>query len=497
MTINPDNLPEHIFLGYQKEWADDKATTKILAKSRRIGGSWSEAGDSALYAASEGKSGGDVIYIGYKKEMASEFIADVANFAKVFEYGASDMEESVFDDEDKDILTYMIRFSSGYKVEALTSSPRSLRGKGKNRPRVIIDEAAFHDDLKALIKAAIALKVWGASIRFISSHNGVDNPFNELLEEIKIGKRPGSVHVIDFHRAVADGLYKRVCLYTGKEWSQESEDVWKKEIIDEYGDDADEELFCIPAQGEGKFFTRQTILACMRDDIPILSYAQTDDWAEKPDHERYAETKVWCDENLKPLLEAMDPDRCTWFGEDFARDQNLTVIWPGQEKQDATLRVPFAVELFNMPYRQQEQILFYIIDGLPRFAGGAMDARGNGQALAEFAMQKYGSERIHMIKVTDPWYGRYFPLYKDTLQSREMEIPASADVMEDHRCVCKVKGIPKIAENQKATGKKKRHGDSAIAGVMLAYAVSEIAFSGEFEAETAVPLESAQMFEGY
>jgi len=497
MTDIPDNLPEHIFLDYQKEWADDPATTKLLAKSRRIGGSWSEAGDSALYAASDGKSGGDVIYIGYKKEMASEFIADVANFAEVFEYGASDMEESVFDDKGKDILTYMIRFSSGYKVEALTSSPRSLRGKGKNRPRVVIDEAAFHDDLKALIKAAIALKVWGASIRFISSHNGVDNPFNELLEDIKSGKKPGSAHEVDFNRAVSDGLYERVCLYTGKEWSQDAEDTWKQEIIKEYGDDADEELFCIPAQGEGKYFTRQSIKACMRDDIPVLSYSQSDAWAELPDNEREAETNVWLEENVKPLLDALDQDRFSWFGEDFARDQNLSVFWPVQEKSDATIRVPFGVELFNMPFRQQEQILFYIVDRLPRFAGGAMDARGNGQALAEYAMQKYGSNRIHMIKATDPWYALNFPKYKDTLQSREIEIPASADVMEDHRCVCKVKGIPKIAEGQKSAGKKKRHGDSAIAGLMAVYAVNEIKYSEDFDVQTAMPRESSRMFEGF
>jgi phage FluMu gp28-like protein len=238
---------------------------------------------------------------------------------------------------------------------------------------------------------------------------------------------------------------------------------------------SDEELFCIPAQGEGKFFTRQTIKACMRDDIPVVSWSQTDEWAERPDSVREKETNIWLDENVKPLLDALDKDRCSWFGEDFARDQNLTVFWPVQDKANATLRVPFAVELFNMPFRQQEQILFYILDRLPRFTGGAMDARGNGQALAEYAMQKYGSNRIHMIKATDPWYARYFPIYKDALQSQEIEIPASADVMEDHRCVCRVKGIPKIVENQKTEGKKKRHGDSAIAGLMAVYAVNEIA----------------------
>ncbi|MCP4158854.1 MAG: hypothetical protein GY760_02165 [Deltaproteobacteria bacterium] len=496
-------MPKSIFLEYQKKWVKDKSTTKLHAKSRRIGGTWGEAADDTLYAASEGMLGGDVIYIGFKKEMASEFIEDCAKFAEIYEKGASAVEEDIFNDKDKDILTFVIRFASGYKIEALTSSPRSLRGKGKNRPRVVIDEAAFHDDLPGLIKAAIALKIWGASIRFISSHNGVDNPFNLLLEDIKAGRRPGTVHEVDFDQAIADGLYKRVCLASGIEWTPEGEKKWRDEIVKEYGDDADEELFCIPSEGEGAFFSRPLIKNNMKKDIPVVFWSQKDDWAELPDRIREKECQEWLEETLKPLLDDLDPKRHTWFGEDFARIQNLTVIWPVQEKEDSNLRVPFAVELFNIPFRQQEQILFYIVDKLPRFVGGAMDARGNGQALAEYAMQRYGSDRIHMIMLTEKWYSRWFPDYKKTLEDRGIDIPASADVMADHRAVKKVKGVPKIVEVQKSKeknqkkSKKKRHGDSAIAGVMAIYAVNEIEYIEEFEVAVAMPLQTASMFKGY
>ena len=62
-----------------------------------------------------------------------------------------------------------------------------------------------------------------------------------------------------------------------------------------------------------------------------------------------------------------------------------------QMRNNLLRHTPFIVELRNIPFRQQEQILFYIADRLPRFVGGAMDARGNGQYLAESAMQRYGS----------------------------------------------------------------------------------------------------------
>ena len=36
----------------------------------------------------------------------------------------------------------------------------------------MIDEAAFHDDLPELLKAALAFTMWGGVVRVISTHNG-------------------------------------------------------------------------------------------------------------------------------------------------------------------------------------------------------------------------------------------------------------------------------------------------------------------------------------
>jgi hypothetical protein len=59
---------------------------------------------------------------------------------------------------------------------------------------VIIDEAAFHEQLGELIKAAMALLMWGGQVHIISTHNGADNPFNELIQDIRAKKRPYSLH---------------------------------------------------------------------------------------------------------------------------------------------------------------------------------------------------------------------------------------------------------------------------------------------------------------
>src|SRR5690606_4884237 len=107
--------------------------------------------------------------------------------------------------DERAIKTYTIRFASGFRIVALSSRPANLRGK---QGVVVIDEAAFHGQLDELLKAALALLIWGGRVRVISTHNGDVNPFNELVNEIRSGGRKGTVHRIDFHQAVEDGLYR-------------------------------------------------------------------------------------------------------------------------------------------------------------------------------------------------------------------------------------------------------------------------------------------------
>jgi len=92
-----------------------------------------------------------------------------------FDKAAGDIQEEIFVDEGqegKEILTFTINFASGFKIQALSSNPSNLRGMQGN---VTIDEAAFHDRLAEVLKAASALTMWGAKVRLISTHNGTDN----------------------------------------------------------------------------------------------------------------------------------------------------------------------------------------------------------------------------------------------------------------------------------------------------------------------------------
>ncbi|EFC1757845.1 hypothetical protein FQG88_24930, partial [Escherichia coli] len=225
-----DTFSEYdVLLPYQKRWVADDADLKIAEKSRRTGLTWAEAADAALTASLKKEDGGrDHFYIGSNKEMAREFIDAVAMWAKAFNAAAEEICEEVITDEDKDILTFVVYFASGFKVKALSSNPSNIRGMQGN---VTIDEAAFHEKLDELLKAVLPLKTWGGKIRLISTHDGVDNLFNQLIQESRAGKKDYSIHTITLDDACNDGLYRRICQVRSMVWSPEAEAEWKEGLL--------------------------------------------------------------------------------------------------------------------------------------------------------------------------------------------------------------------------------------------------------------------------
>jgi len=468
-----------ILLPYQTRWVADQSPVKFIEKSRRVGISWAEAADDTLYASEAGNGEKrNVWYIGYTKDMALEFINDCANWARAYKMAVSAIDEYEEPDEDDNgivkeqkILAYKITFESGWRITALSSRPTNLRGK---QGRVVIDEAAFHDDLPGLLKAAMALLMWGGQVRVISTHFGDQNEFNSVIQDIRAGKKPYSLHRVTLDDALADGLYRRICEVLGKTWTPEAEASWRQDMIDSYGDDADEELFCVPSQGSGTFLTRAVIEACMSADIPVIRYEKTNTFAEVADHYRQSEVQAWYEEVLLPHLEKLDKNRRHYFGEDFGRTGDLSVITPLAEQQDTTFRAPFMLELRNIPFQQQEQILGYIIDRLPNFSHGALDARGNGQYLAERMMQKYGVMRISQVMLSESWYRDNMPKYKAAFEDRSILLAKDADVIEDHRAFKVIKGVAKLPDIKNiGQDKKKRHGDSGISGAMAWFATRQ------------------------
>lgn len=474
-AAQPANEP--VFLPYQQRWFEDQAQIMIAEKSRRTGLTWAEAGRSVINGAKPRTRGGcNTFYVGSKQEMALEYIAACALFAKAFNAMAeADIYEQTFWDSGKkeEILTYMIRFpKSGRKIQALSSRPSSLRGLQGD---VVIDEAGFHESLEELLKAALALTMWGNKVRLISTHNGVDNPFNTYIQDAREGRKDYSVHRITLDAAIAEGLYRRICYVTGQVWSLEAQQKWRDDLYKNAPNQecADEEYGCVPKKSGGTYLTRVLIEQAMVADhsIRIYRYEAPEGFESWLPLQREAEMAAWCEENLAPELARLNPEHRHTFGEDFARRGDLTVFTPLTILPTLRKRTPFEVELRNLTYEAQRQVMFYICDRLPRLSGLAFDATGNGGYLAEQAALKYGSGLVDQVQLNLAWYALWMPRLKGEFEAFNIEIARHQTRLDDLLSITVDKGVPVINKGrtkdlESQNSKAKRHGDSAVSLVM-------------------------------
>ncbi len=458
-----------VFLPYQQRFlrALEAERVVVVEKSRRTGYSWVAAAGATLRAAAA--HGSDAFYMSYNLEMAREFIGYVAEWARAVEPLAASVEEYVWSDPDhpeKQVSAYRVTFASGHKVVALPSVPRALRGM---QGMVIVDEAGYHDKLEEVLTAAFAMLIWGGTVAIISTHHGAESPFNGLVEDVRGGRRPYALLRTTFDDALADGLYQRICLTTGKVWSAEAEAVWRAEIVAFYGDGADEELFVRPAAARGAWLPGALIEARMADDIPVLRWACEAEFSLWPEHRRAQETAAWCDTALRPMLAGLLPDEPVALGEDFARRGDLTVIWALGLAQNMKRITRFVVELRGVPFEQQRAILFYIADRI-KLRALAADATGNGMYLAEVAAQRYGS-LVAQVMFSEGWYRENMPPLKAAFEDGLVVIPRDRDVFGDLRAIQLVKGVARVPERTLGDDGRQRHGDAAVA-LALAYAAS-------------------------
>lgn len=463
--------PNEVLLPYQKRWIADDSPLKIAEKSRRTGITWAEAADDALTGSMSAAAGGcDTFYVGTTKDMAREFIDACAMWAKMYDYAASEVSEEVLVDEDKDILVYVINFASGFKIKALSSNPSNLRGMQGN---VVIDEGAFHKDLAAILKAALALTMWGCKVRIISTHNGIENLFNTLIQESRAGKKRYSIHTIDIEKAIREGLYRRICQVTKKEWSQALQDEWLRNLLKDTAteEDAREEYYCEPKSGGGAYISRGLRERAACGDGPVLRFTGSVAFNAASESERNAEMKEWLEAEVFPELMKLDRSHRHALGEDFARSGDLTVFAPIEVLPTTRRRVPFTVELKNTPFKQQEQALYFICDRLPRRDGIWLDARGNGQYLAEQAAYRYGQEVVQVM-LSVGFYRENMPRFKSAFEDDELELPRHEDIITDLGQIQIYRGTPGIDDSRtQGSDGNKRHGDSAVA-IFLAYLAS-------------------------
>nr|QGT51348.1 hypothetical protein Unknown280_0400 [uncultured Spirochaetaceae bacterium] len=473
LTIE-EALKKEVLLPYQKAWLADKSPVKVWEKSRRIGASYVEATASVTLASLAKAAGGmSTYYLSYSKEMTQQFISDCAFWAKILGIACGAMEEVVLKDgDDKAITVYKIRFDSGHEIWGLPSVARSLRSK---QGHVVIDEAAFCEDLGELLKAAMALLMWGGSVSILSTHNGDDNPFNELIAEVRDKKKNYSLHRTTIADALQDGLYKRICDVKSEDWTSEKENEWLAQLEKDYGDAAEEELHCVPSSSGARYFPSALISSVADSSIPVFRFSESDSFTFEKKSVRKKRCKAWFAE-VRDTLHTTENFVC--LGEDFARSGDLTVLWFDEElPNDAGTHTLCVVELRNIPFEQQWQFIKLCCgEGLRHFDGAAFDSRGNGQMIAELAAQEWTGS-VFEVMLTRKWYAENMPRVKSAFEDKAADVPDDLFIKDDWKVVQLNQGIPLIAERT-GRGNGKRHGDACVAKAMAEFARASLGGSG-------------------
>ena len=394
--MTPRTLPRTL-LPYQTRWVRDPAPLKVIEKSRRIGISWAEAYDAVMHA---GFDGGDVYYQSYSRDMTRTFVDDCAEWATALQVGADAVGEVLINTEDATaVQAFRLGLASGRQIVAMTSSARGFRSKGRSGDRAVLDEAAFVDDLDAVLKAALAVRMWGGHVRVISTHNGQASAYAALVRDVREGVIPGSVHTVTLRDALQEGLYRRICAVTGQEWSAEAEAGWEAQLRAEYGAHAAEELDCVPAAGQGAWLSWALIRAA--------EHAEAGDPAKRG-------------------------DGAIFVGIDIARRRDLWVAAVVEAVGD----VRWVRELIvhrDIKFSEQAEVVAGICDRY-RPVRVAVDQTGMGEALVEAWRERFG-RRVEGVLMTGPRRLDVATALREAAEDRRLRIPAEDALRADLHAV--------------------------------------------------------------
>ena len=255
-----------------------------------------------------------------------------------------------------------------------------------------------------------------------------------------MGKRDYSLHRTTLDDALVDGLYRKICQSQGKPWTREAEERWRERLIADYGEGADEELFCIPNRSSGAYLTSAMIEACMFDGVPVITWTPpAEDFVDWSLLAAEAVTKQWLREYVDPLLAELPAERCHFVGGDFGRS-----------------------------------------------------------ALAEFARQEYGPEQVEEVMISENWYRETMPKLKSRIEDKTVTLPKNADVLSDLRSLRVVKGVARVPDTRSKDATGKRHGDAAVALAMAIHAREKLGGVEPWSCETVDVLAGQRFsFEGF
>lgn len=346
------------WLPYQRAYKDDKSRFKAAHWSRQAGKSLTNAGESfddCLEQMIAGKRTRWVILSRgerQSKEVMDEALKPMSRaYWEVYNdlrhsFDMPTIEEGVYrvpreqtDRIDNDYKTLEMIFPGGGRITAVPANPDTARGFSAN---LLLDEFALHADSHKIWAACFPIvSRAGLKLRIASTGNGKKNKFYEIMTN---ADPIWSRHVIDIHRAVAEGLDRNIDeLRRGLN----DEDVWQQEYECAWLDDF------------GALLLMDDILACESE--------------EAGDPSRYQGGPVY-------------------LGNDIAARGDLWVLVALEEVGDVLVTREVA-ELKNKSFAEHDAVMADFFNRY-RVVRLAMDQTGMGEKPVEDAKRLYGELRV-------------------------------------------------------------------------------------------------------
>jgi phage FluMu gp28-like protein len=527
---------------YQSAVVRDSSRLVVVQKSRRIGISWALLGRAVMRGARP--NGTHTYYMSHTYDSGLEAMSDVEWWADRIDLKARlEGRPSIWlgGSKEKGLSKETARFAGGGKIKILSSKPRKVRGI-TGAPDYILDELAFHLEPEAMLDAAmpILLRPMG-SVTVLSTVMTENDAFYQFCEKTReeIGKfgsvRTGkNFHKITFDdalehkfmereawvvaQAVAEGyatpdklihvqdrgLAKHLegivtrgvygldaydgidgrSLYRQHARLEYKERVWR--LVSE----PDRELSCIPSQSGAQYMSKDLIKRAGDEHCKVFRFEADHAFVESGWDYQETQVRRWMADNCYELEQLRtNPGRKWFYGVDFGRTRDLTVIGLGYI-DGKVLRVPFMLELGNVPFRAQREFFDQVVRRLDIVAGGALDKGGNGGDLAEHASNTLGEHRAEGVQLSKDWYIQWMPGFKRRFQDSTIAIPEDDFVASDLRQIKLVDGVPRVPRGERQNvgkaldGKtaKYRHGDAAVSLALLNYAAhTAVANGGKYE----------------
>lgn len=328
----------------------------------------------------------------------------------------------------------------GSRITALPANPDTARGFSAN---VLLDEFAFHADSRKIWQALFPVISAGHKLRVVSTPNGKGNKFYELMTAKDLDA-VWSRHIVDIHRAVAEGLPRDV-------------DELKAGIGD------------------------------------------ADAWAQEYELQWLDEASAWLSYDLIDSCEheqAGDPDRYIggpcFLGVDIAARHDLFVIWVAEAVGDV-LWTREIIARQRISFAEQDALLADVFVRY-RVVRCCMDQTGMGEKPVEDARRRHGGTRVEGVLFTAAAKLELATVGKEAFEDRKIRIPKgqSAIRADLHKLqkITSPTGAPRFVAESDASG----HADRAWACFLMLYAarIPAVDFS---EIQTAnVPVLGANAF---